>query len=319
VQEWEVDRMPEDYEAFDPEVHDQVKEVFYRWECEHWKDDLRRLRSEADAERAEARKAAEGPSPYTLAREAFVAANPRPPYDGPPEDLAEWEWREREHLYLVTDQPEALKAHRLERGAYIARMTEIHRRSRGWVDDLFEPLRETPIPGLPEPERPVWPPEDGDVVTPILGYPDDDEAEREGRRGRRRVPAYAAGEALWAGAVGWWRSLPKEAYPLAAQAYSDVVEFAHAVEGGAHGGLRAATIGERLLKIRRALPRAQEALDQLDPLLGYTWMTGPAYACLYTMIEAAREALAEHQREVQATYEGYREVALRLLGGTYEE
>ncbi len=331
---YDVVRTPEEYEAFDPAAHDHQKEIVERWAYELWQDDLRRLQSEADAERVEARRAEEaaaGPSPFTLAREAFEAADPRPPHTAPPEVQAEWDWREREHYLRFTDQEDALKAHLLERGSYIERRTEMHGRNQQWADAFFAPLREAPPRREEDEERPPWPPEDGDVVTPILGPLDDDGEEddddefgddrweRAERRLRRRVPAYAAADDLWAASLGWLMSLPKEANPLAMAAHKAISEFASDAQSAAHGDVRPGTIGDRLLKLRRALPKAQEAFDELEPLLGSTWMTGPAYACLYTMIVEARAALQEHQRAMQSTYEAFREVALRLLGGTKDD
>jgi hypothetical protein len=315
-----VVRTAADYEAFDPGQHDLEREVEEGWSHDHWLDDLRNLQSEADAEKTEVRraaKAAEGPSPFTVARELFKAANPEPPYDAPPEVRAEWDWRELEHLYVYTGQEDALKRHRLERGAYLARKTEMHRDAKTWVDAWLGPLKTLPPRDYENLEP--WPPDDGSVAGRWRRDDEEDEDREEENARRAAVPAYARADDLWWGAQAWWMSLPEEAHEVVHPTYKAVQDFASASESASHGDIRPGNIGRRLLAMRRAHPKAQEALEMLDLVRGYPWMTRPAYDRLVGLVEEAREALMDHYLDVKRIYEGLRACALRVLGGTLDD
>ncbi len=310
-----VTRTPADYEDFDPEAYDDETEMLDAWVHDRWQDDLRNLQSEADAEKGEAR--AKGPSVYAICRELFEEQSPRPGYGSAPEAVAEWEWRELEFLYVRTENHAALTRHRLERGAFIERKTRVQRDAQAFTDALFGPLKA--LPPRTDDDREPWPPDDGDDVGPWLLFDVMEPEELEEEMRQRETPAYARADDLKAALLGWWMSLPRDAYDLASPAHDVAGQFASAVALAASGSIRPATVGSRLLGLKRALPLAQDALGLLDALQGYPWLTYPAHTRLKALIEATRDEALDHYLYVRAAYEDLKACALQKLGGTKDD
>lgn len=311
---------PEEYDHFDPDAHDAEQERLEALLQQLWLRDLRNLQSEADAEREAARRQESlKQSPFRRCTEAFTAAHPRPGLDDDPAAHADWEWRRLEYLYQETDNKRALTRHRLERGAFIERHTRSQIRARESVQPLLDALKSKPHPRAHDPIP--WPPPDGDGVAlwrEKLDRMADPEELAETLRDRE-TPVYACADDLHAALMGWHRSLPREEQELAAPFSRAARDFVTRVHSSYRRDYAPARIGTALYGLKQAMGHAQDALDLLDALKGYWWLTPPAQRVLQRLLEDGRDAALDYYLEVRTLYDGFLARALRILGGTHAD
>lgn len=315
--------LPAFYDDFDPDAWDRERERLEAIVHEHWQDDLRSLRSEAEhVEQAERWKNRPGQIDYVGLQEAYEAEHPPPPDDAF-HDRAVWQWELWEHIHAVTGRDDQLARHRLERGAYIERHAAIMERSSAWVGGLFGGLKERakdPPPPIP------WP--IGDGVTEWrreLGY-DPSEPGRPSDRdeppeGARDEPSYDACLDLSAGLFGWHESLrgtgaDRDLRPPFARA---VRKGTSAVERAYAPDLKPGTIGGQLALLTEGLGHFAEALALLDGLAGHAWMTPEAYHRLRELVGAARDATLDRYVQLREVYAAYRDRAARVLGAAFDD
>ncbi|HEX9952959.1 MAG TPA: hypothetical protein VGB53_14405 [Rubricoccaceae bacterium] len=310
-----------DYEGFDAQAYDDETDALRRVELDHWTDDLRSLRTEAqvlaqeDAAAAAAARAGRGE--YTVFLELYEAEHPRPGYRDTPEAKAEWEWAHLDAYYEQMERLDALARHRIQKGAYIARQTELH---CPWGAPATEPL--DPPPGAEldaepggEPDAETWPPADPDEdLRQFLDASDPEDVENQ-MRARAASPAYARADDLYCAADGWLMAMPHPAPDGWDEVYETVSEAALALRSAAEASRRPGAIAATLVQIRRALPRADEARLAVDEARTEPWMTPAAHHHLTSLILAARDALQDHQDRVRTEYEALWDVARRVLSG----
>lgn len=308
--------LPASYDDFDPEAHDREAERLDRVLLDHHNDDLRSLRSEVEAERYSARlRSGNRGAEWGALRKAFEAAHPAPSRDEPAARAA-WEWALRAHILEGLGNEYALHRHRLEKGAYIERYRAMFKE---WKDRAAEARRlheEAPPRPRPPEERPSWPVGDGvseirREAAEIAAEYGDDDPEPEGALDE---PSYDATLDLDAGLSGWWRSLPREAYPLSTAFSRAADEAVMKVRRAYKPEYRPGTIGQAMGHLRAGILHAEEALDLLDLLEPEPWLTPAADARLRELLGAVREAAIGRYVELRAVYDGYRERALRILG-----
>ena len=308
------------YETFDPEAHDAETEALHSVIHELWIDDLRNLRTEAQVLAREKRDGRpKPPSDYTVFRELFEADHPKPGRTDPPEAHAAWEWDHLDAYYERMESLEQLARHRIEKGAFLARHTEIHRRASQWVDGLFGPATDA----APRPPRvkgqDFWPPVDPEDDLREYGDLDDPDEGPDIRHRRATNAAYARAHDLHCATFGWMVSLPLPRPEDWTDTYSPVSDAASKMESAAEGSFRPANIAATVLKIARTLPLADEALLALDEASGEAWLTPRAHDHLTLLIVAARDALEDRLAEARAHYEALWDVARRVLGSAEDE
>lgn len=311
-----VRRPASDYETFDPETYDNETEAYQRIVHDRWVDDLRSLRTEEQVLATEEKRGRKPPSLYTVIREQFEVEHPRPGLSDPPEAHAAWDWAFHDTYYEQTESLEQLARHRNEKGAYIARHTAIHARAAASVEELLGPLRDRAARTAEddEDEREPWPPVDPEADLKRFWEVSDPDDLADTMWLRETYPAYARADDLHAGAFGWMMSLPKRRPEGFDAVYAALRKHTREMMGAAEASRRPGHIGATLLRLKRALPLADEILLRLDEVAGEAWVTPAAYRLLSAMTAAARDALLDHYVEVRAEYAALRAVADRVLG-----
>lgn len=319
-----VRRPASDYETFDPQAYDDETEAYERTVYERWVDDLRALKTEAQVLAAEEASGRKPPSLYGVFQEQYEAEHPRPGLDASPAECAAWDWAYHDAMYEFMDSLEQLARHRNEKGAYIARHTEMHANSRAYVDALFGPLKSLPPRTAQDDENPEgegeanerapWPPDDPEADLKRFWEVADPDDLADTMWLRETYPAYARADDLHAGAFGWMMSLPKPRPEGFSVVYEALRKHSREMMGAAEASWRPGHIGATLLRLKRALPLADEILLRLDEVADEAWVTPAAYRRLSAMTTAARDALLDHYVDARAHYAALRDVADRVLG-----
>ncbi len=311
-----VRRPASDYETFDAKAYDDETEAYNQIVHDRWVDDLRALKTEAQVLAAEEKAGHKPPPLYGVFREQYEAEHPRPGRDASPAECAAWDWAYHDAMYEFMGSLEQLARHRNEKGAYIARHTEMHAGARAYVDDLFGPLKNLPPRTAEddEDERAPWPPDDPEADLKRFWEVSDPDDLAETMWLRETYPAYARADDLHAGAFGWMMSLPTPRPDGFKAAYRGIRDGASEMRNAAEASLRPGHIGKTLLRIKRALPLADEIQLRLDEVAGEAWVTPSAFRRLSAMTAAARNALLDHYVDVRAEYAALRAVADRVLG-----
>lgn len=311
-----VRRPASDYETFDPEAYDDETAAYERIVHDRWLDDLRSLKTEAQVLAAEEKRGRKPPSLYTAFREQFETEHPRPALTDPPEAHAAWDWAFHDAYYEATESLEQLARHRNEKGAYIERHTAMHTRSAASVEELLGPLKRLPprTAESDDTEREPWPPDDPEADLKRFWKVSDPDDLAETMWLRETYAAYARADDLHAGVFGWMMSLPMPRPDGFKEVYRAIRDGASEMQSASEASLRPGHIGETLLRLKRALPLADEMQRHLDEVADEPWVTPGAYRRLSAMTVAARDALLDHYVEVRAEYAALRKVASRVLG-----
>ena len=305
-------RAPADYEAFDPVAFDAETEALDAYLDDRPIDDLRNLRSEAEAEAVEN---ADEPDPesYWEFKKRYAPEEPEPARDDA-EARAAWEWDRLDAYYAETGRLALGLRHRMWRGAFVAKEAAMYRKTERLVSPLADTFqkaarrpRRKPVP--PEP----WPSDDpeGDIRKYQVGMDPDRRAWRG--RERERSPSFGPVDDFHAGVLGWECSLTSEDYTRAA-ALRDALDAAHEAEHAVTSSRRPARIGRTMLRLRRALGGLHDAEAALGAAAREPWLTPAAHRRLAGLLVAARDATLDHYVDVRAEYAALREVAERVLG-----